>query len=243
MITPNEHCLIKPCVCYAWRWGKLGGVVSRSGEADAVAAFLDATESHPSVLVIEGEAGIGKTTLWLGALEQAHGRGFRVLSARAAQTESGLAYAVLADLVVGIEPAVLDCLPHLQRVALDRVLLREDGTGPSTDERVVASAFLTLVDRLAVEAPVVLAIDDLQWLDSSSQAVVAFSARRLKGRIGLLVTERTEAPVIASGGVSSLDDLRAIATLTDRGVEGAIVGKALYAGRFTLPQALAAVAR
>src|SRR3954469_19044668 len=57
------------------------------------------------------------------------------------------------------------------------------------------------------------------------------------------VTERTAAPVIASGGVSSLDDLRAVATLTDRGVEGAIVGKALYAGRFTLPQALAAVAQ
>ncbi|BBZ04613.1 phosphoribosyl isomerase A [Mycolicibacterium chitae] len=55
------------------------------------------------------------------------------------------------------------------------------------------------------------------------------------------VAQRTDAPVIASGGVSSLDDLRAIATLTDRGVEGAIVGKALYAGRFTLPQALAAV--
>jgi 1-(5-phosphoribosyl)-5-[(5-phosphoribosylamino)methylideneamino] imidazole-4-carboxamide isomerase/N-(5'phosphoribosyl)anthranilate isomerase len=57
------------------------------------------------------------------------------------------------------------------------------------------------------------------------------------------VAERTGAPVIASGGVSSLDDLRAIATLTGRGVEGAIVGKALYAGRFTLPQALAAVSR
>jgi 1-(5-phosphoribosyl)-5-[(5-phosphoribosylamino)methylideneamino] imidazole-4-carboxamide isomerase/N-(5'phosphoribosyl)anthranilate isomerase len=55
------------------------------------------------------------------------------------------------------------------------------------------------------------------------------------------VVERTDAPVIASGGVSSLDDLRAIATLTDSGVEGAIVGKALYAARFTLPQALAAV--
>ncbi len=55
------------------------------------------------------------------------------------------------------------------------------------------------------------------------------------------VCERTDAPVIASGGVSSLDDLRAIATLTGVGVEGAIVGKALYAGRFTLPQALAAV--
>jgi phosphoribosylanthranilate isomerase len=58
------------------------------------------------------------------------------------------------------------------------------------------------------------------------------------------VADRTETPVIASGGVSSLDDLRALnnlATRTDRGVEGAIVGKALYAGRFTLPQALAAV--
>ena len=55
------------------------------------------------------------------------------------------------------------------------------------------------------------------------------------------VAECTDAPVIASGGVSSLDDLRAIATLVDAGVEGAIVGKALYAGRFTLPQALAAM--
>jgi phosphoribosylanthranilate isomerase len=55
------------------------------------------------------------------------------------------------------------------------------------------------------------------------------------------VAECTDAPLIASGGVSSLDDLRAIATLTEIGVEGAIVGKALYAGRFTLPQALAAV--
>lgn len=57
------------------------------------------------------------------------------------------------------------------------------------------------------------------------------------------VAGRTQAPVIASGGVSSLDDLRAIATLTERGVEGAIVGKALYASRFTLPEALAAVGK
>lgn len=56
------------------------------------------------------------------------------------------------------------------------------------------------------------------------------------------VCEATDKPVVASGGVSSLDDLRAIASLTSIGVEGAIVGKALYAGAFTLPQALAAVA-
>ncbi|EIF00061.1 bifunctional 1-(5-phosphoribosyl)-5-((5-phosphoribosylamino)methylideneamino)imidazole-4-carboxamide isomerase/phosphoribosylanthranilate isomerase PriA [Saccharomonospora glauca] len=56
------------------------------------------------------------------------------------------------------------------------------------------------------------------------------------------VTARTDAAVIASGGVSSLDDLRALAALRPDGVEGAIVGKALYAGAFTLPEALAAVA-
>jgi phosphoribosyl isomerase A len=56
------------------------------------------------------------------------------------------------------------------------------------------------------------------------------------------VCARTERPVVASGGVSSLEDLRALAGLTDQGVEGAIVGKALYAGAFTLPEALAAVA-
>ncbi|MDQ1645065.1 MAG: phosphoribosyl isomerase [Cryptosporangiaceae bacterium] len=56
------------------------------------------------------------------------------------------------------------------------------------------------------------------------------------------VCAATDRPVVASGGVSSLDDLRAIATLTPLGVEGAIVGKALYAGAFTLPEALAAVA-
>jgi 1-(5-phosphoribosyl)-5-[(5-phosphoribosylamino)methylideneamino] imidazole-4-carboxamide isomerase/N-(5'phosphoribosyl)anthranilate isomerase len=55
------------------------------------------------------------------------------------------------------------------------------------------------------------------------------------------VCAATDKPVVASGGVSSLDDLRALATLTAEGVEGAIVGKALYAGAFTLPEALRAV--
>jgi phosphoribosyl isomerase A len=57
------------------------------------------------------------------------------------------------------------------------------------------------------------------------------------------VCAKTDKPVVASGGVSTIDDLRAIATLVDQGVEGSIVGKALYAGRFTLPDALAAVSR
>ncbi|AJW38798.1 Phosphoribosylformimino-5-aminoimidazole carboxamide ribotide isomerase [Rhodococcus sp. B7740] len=57
------------------------------------------------------------------------------------------------------------------------------------------------------------------------------------------VCAKTDKPVIASGGVSTIADLEAIAGLVDRGVEGSIVGKALYAGRFTLPDALAAVSR
>ncbi len=57
------------------------------------------------------------------------------------------------------------------------------------------------------------------------------------------VCARTDKPVVASGGVASLADLHAIASLVSVGVEGAIVGKALYAGAFTLPEALAAVAR
>jgi ATP/maltotriose-dependent transcriptional regulator MalT len=171
----------------------VGSGVTRAADARAVTAFLDSAAARPSVLVVEGEAGIGKTTLWLDALEQAHQRGFRVLSARAGQAESGLTYAMVADLLEAVDTTVLDTLPHLQRVAIDRVLLQGDGTGPATDERVVASAFLTLLDTLSATAPVIVAIDDTQWLDSSSQAVVAFAARRLKGRIGVLVTERTEA--------------------------------------------------
>ena len=167
--------------------------VSRVAEWRAVTTFLESAATRPSVLVIGGEAGIGKTTLWLGALEQARDNGFHVLSARGGQAESGLTYAVLADLLESVGTDVLDTLPHLQRVAVDRVLLAGDGTGPVTDERVVASAFLTLLDRLAADAPVLVSLDDVQWLDSSSQAVVAFATRRLKGRIGVLATERTEA--------------------------------------------------
>jgi predicted ATPase len=150
-----------------------GSVGNRSVENRAVADFLIAAGVQPSVLVIEGEAGIGKTTLWLAAIEQARERGFRVLSARAGQAESILAYAAVADLLGDVESAVLTALPDVQRVALERVLLRANGSGPATDQRVVAAAFLSVVEGLAVDTPVLVAIDDVQWLDSSSKNVVA----------------------------------------------------------------------
>jgi len=78
-------------------------------------------------------------------------------------------------------------------MAMDRVLLR--GTGDddeATDPRAVAAGFVSVVERLADESLVIIAIDDLQWLDTSSRQVVAFAARRLVGRVALLGTVRTE---------------------------------------------------
>ncbi|MDQ1731960.1 MAG: hypothetical protein QOK10_2119, partial [Pseudonocardiales bacterium] len=166
--------------------------VSRPVESRAVSDFVASAGAQPSGLLIEGEAGIGKTTLWLGGLAQAQERGFRVLSTRAGQAESVMAYAAVADLLRDVEPAVLDALPDLQRLAIDRVLLRAGGEGPETNHRVTAAAVVQVVDHLSADNPVLVAIDDVQWLDSSSRAVVAFAVKRFGGRVGVLVTERTE---------------------------------------------------
>src|ERR1700758_2003991 len=123
-----------------------GGVGNRSVETRAVADFLIAAGVQPSVLLIGGEAGIGKTTLWLAAIEQARERGFRVLSARATQAESILAYAVVADMLGQMDPAALSGLSDVQRLAVDRVLLRAGGEGPETDQRVVGAAVLAVVE-------------------------------------------------------------------------------------------------
>jgi DNA-binding CsgD family transcriptional regulator len=168
-------------------------VIGRSVEFSALTKFLQSAGVQPSALVIEGEAGIGKTTLWLAAVERAREHGFRVLSARVGQNETVLAYAALADLLGGVDAAVLTRLPGVQRIAVDRVLLRATSEGPATDQRVVAAALVSVAHALAAETPVLVAIDDVQWLDASSQAVVAFAARRFNRRVGVLVTERVDA--------------------------------------------------
>src|SRR5215212_3551623 len=154
-------------------------------------AFLAAAASEPAGLVAEGEPGIGKTTLCLSAIELAEERGFQVLSARPAEAESVLAYASLADLLSGVAPSVLADLPTPQRLAIDRVLLRTDAEDLSTDQRAVGAGFVSVVELLAETAPVLVAIDDLQWLDPSSRNVIAFAARRLSARVGVFGTVRT----------------------------------------------------
>lgn len=161
-------------------------------QSRAVDAFLVSASTAPSGLVIEGAPGIGKTTLWLTSVEKARTQGFRVLAARAVSAESVLAYASLADLLSGVDPTIYATLPATQRLALDRVLLQADSTGPPTNPHTVAAGFLSCLERLAAQTPVLLAMDDLQWMDTSSIYVVASAARRLSGRIGVLGTLRTE---------------------------------------------------
>ena len=160
-------------------------------EGRSVKSFLTSTAAGPSALLIEGEPGIGKTTLWLAAIEQAKTRGFRVLSTRAAAAESALAYTALADMLDDVEADIWADLPSPQLLAVDQVLLRT-GTGEVTDQRAVAAAFLAVIERFAETGPVLLAIDDLQWLDPSSVHVIAFAARRLTGQVGILGSVRTE---------------------------------------------------
>jgi DNA-binding NarL/FixJ family response regulator len=167
------------------------GMASRPTEEQALSEFLDSAAGAPSALLVDGEAGIGKTTLWLAALERARDRGFQVLSARVANAQSLLAYKPLADLLEGVPASTWAELPAPQRIALDR-LLREQAADAVTDRRAVAAAFLSVLDRLTDHGPVLLAIDDLQWLDPSTVHVIGFAARRLHGPVGVLATVRTE---------------------------------------------------
>ncbi len=143
-------------------------------------------------MVIAGDPGIGKTTLWLDAVGRAGDRGFRVLTSRAAAAESVLAYTALADLLSDVDESIWAHLPAPQREGLDVALLRRRDDARNTDPRAVAAAFLAVIDRLAAEGPVLIAIDDLQWLDTSSANVVSFAARRLPTGAALLCTTRTD---------------------------------------------------
>jgi DNA-binding NarL/FixJ family response regulator len=173
--------------------------VGRESELEAVETFLRA--KRPRALAIVGEPGIGKTTLWQEAVEHARARGARVLVARPTESESQLAFAGLADLLADLPDELFASLPEPQRVGLDAALLRAASPRPP-QRRVAAAGFLTLLRALAGESEVVCAIDDLQWLDASSAAVVEFALRRLgeepvRGLFSVRATELTRGPIPA----------------------------------------------
>lgn len=161
-------------------------------ESAAVADFLEDVTHRPSALVFDGEAGMGKTTVWLSAVEQARNRGMTVLSARGSPAESVLAYAALADLLSDVDTAALETLPEPQRRGLARALLLDTPDEVASDPRAVAAGFLSLIETMATDSPVLVAIDDLQWVDASSAAALAFACPRLSGALGVLCTARTD---------------------------------------------------
>ena len=93
-----------------------------------VGRFLDGLAAEPGALLVEGEAGVGKTTVWVAAIGQAESRGIRVLQARAAETEVQLSYAALVDLVGAEFEAARRALPPIQQRALAAALLRAEAT-------------------------------------------------------------------------------------------------------------------
>jgi DNA-binding NarL/FixJ family response regulator len=167
-------------------------LIGREEELAAVSGFLEALREAPRALVLEGEAGIGKTRVWREGVEVACARGCRVLVAQPAGGEVRLAFAALGDLLGDLPPAALAALPAPQRRALRIALLVEEAGDGALDQRLIGVALLEALRALASDGPVLIAIDDLQWLDGASAAALGFAARRLREeRVGFLLTIRT----------------------------------------------------
>ncbi|HEV8088689.1 MAG TPA: ATP-binding protein, partial [Actinomycetota bacterium] len=165
----------------------------REAELARVSSFLDAVPNGPHALVLGGEAGIGKSAVWLDALEDARARAYRVLSSRPTEAEAKLSFAAVGDLLDGVVDEILDAISAPQRTALEIALLRTEAGPTPPDRRTLSSAFHGALIALAEAGPLVVAVDDVAWLDAPSARVLEFAIRRLHDvPIGILVTARAE---------------------------------------------------
>ena len=171
-------------------------VFGRTNELAVADGFLESAGRVFSVLRIEGEAGIGKTTVWREVVRRAGERGFRVLSCRPAEPETKLALSAVADLLQPVPSDAFSALPNPQRRALDIALLRAEPGAAPLDPRTLGTALRSLLAGLSGERPLLVAIDDLQWLDPTSASVLEFALRRLgHARLGWLFAVRLPEPV------------------------------------------------
>jgi DNA-binding CsgD family transcriptional regulator/DNA polymerase III delta prime subunit len=154
-------------------------IVGREEELEAVRAFA-AAERPGRALLLTGEPGIGKTTLWEAGVEAARGRGERILSTRQNEAEAQFSFAGLADLLADVDTQELIGVPAPQRSALEIALLRAEPTDAPPESFAISSGFLNTLRSLSRRDPLVLAIDDVPWLDRSSADVLVFAARRLQ---------------------------------------------------------------
>jgi DNA-binding CsgD family transcriptional regulator len=167
-------------------------LIGRDDELDRLESFVMETHNGPAKLVFEGEAGIGKTALWLAGVERARELGCRVLEARPAAAERELSYAGLGDLLAGMHDEI-GGLPAPQRRALRIALVLEQAEGEPADRRAVAAAVLELLRRVSAEVPLIVALDDIQWLDAPSADALRFALRRLEREpVRVLVTSRVQ---------------------------------------------------
>jgi DNA-binding NarL/FixJ family response regulator len=155
-------------------------IVGREPELAVLREFFRAGSS-PRSFVLTGGAGIGKTTLWAAGIDVGRDEGWRALSARPSGAEAQLSFAALIDLFDGVEAEELEALPAPQLRALQVALLRADPTDVPAQPNAIAVGLLSALRALAAEAQLLVAVDDLQWLDSSSADALAFAARRLEG--------------------------------------------------------------
>jgi DNA-binding CsgD family transcriptional regulator len=179
-------------------------LVGREGELDRILAFLGRRDELPAGLVLEGQAGAGKTTLWRAGVEAAEVAGYRVLACRAAGAEVQLSHGTLTDLLEPHLDAILPALPAPQRRALEVALLLEDDAGSPPDRRAIAAGALNAIRTLARELPLVIAVDDAQWVDAPSAEVLEFVLRRLgTAQVAVLASRRLPSPTAPSPGATA----------------------------------------
>jgi DNA-binding CsgD family transcriptional regulator len=164
----------------------------RDFELNAGRAFLAAAPAR--ALLVEGPAGIGKTAVWRALLDIARTDGYLVLESIGDAAEARLTFAGLADLLGAVADEALPQLPAPQARALEVALLRADAAAPS-EPRATAAGLLGALRALAGRRPVLVAIDDIHWLDEASADAVTFAARRLDGEsVRFLLTRRLRTP-------------------------------------------------
>ena len=167
-------------------------IVAREAELTLVRGFVADTGRGPASLTLSGPAGIGKTSIWGQAVREAELSGLMVRVCRCSQSDEALAFAGLGDLFDGLDNEVLEQLPDVQRTALAVALLLSDSDDRQPGLRVVGVAVLGVLRALARRSPLLLALDDVQWLDSSSRNALSFALRRLDDEpVRLLTSSRT----------------------------------------------------
>lgn len=186
-------------------------VVGREAELEVLRRHVDEVLQRGSAVLVAGEAGIGKTTVVTATRAYASEQGLRVLVASGNETEAGLPYAALHQLLRPIVDRA-GSLPAPQRDALLAAFGIEPGA--TFDLFLVALATLTLVADCAAECPVLLVAEDVQWFDRASLDVLGFLARRLEHDPIVMVAAARDGTGLDAGTIG-LEELR-LAALPDR---------------------------